>query len=200
MRGCWTTDRHSADGQGRRLVEDLLGDGDLADVVEQRRDRGSGRPRLRAGRGGGPSRRRSRRSARTAGRGSGAAAAMTEVSAAWSRPGGRLPDLHGHGTTDGEIGARGTRASSSGSAKMYVWLRPRDLAEYIAASASRTRVSTRRTEPLPPAIPIEIVTDRSGLPSTVNRWRWTRLRSFSVRTAPSSTSVSVRMSMNSSPP
>ena len=45
-----------------------------------------------------------------------------------------------------------------------------------------------------------MVTVRSGLPSTGKRWRWTRVRSFSARTAPSSTSVSVRMSMNSSPP
>ena len=49
-------------------------------------------------------------------------------------------------------------------------------------------------------MPIEIVTDRSGLPSIAKRWRCTSWRSFSVRTAPSSTSVSVRISMNSSPP
>ena len=42
-------------GERGRLVEDLLGDGDLADVVEQRRDRGSGRPRRPAARAGGPS-------------------------------------------------------------------------------------------------------------------------------------------------
>ena len=38
MRGCWTTVRHSAGRERRRLLEDLLGDGDLADVVEERRE------------------------------------------------------------------------------------------------------------------------------------------------------------------
>jgi hypothetical protein len=49
-------------------------------------------------------------------------------------------------------------------------------------------------------MPIEIVTDRSALPSTAQRWRETMRRSFSVSSAPSSTFVSVRRSMNSSPP
>ena len=38
MRGCWTTVRHSAEVRRRRLLEDLLRHGDLADVVEQRGD------------------------------------------------------------------------------------------------------------------------------------------------------------------
>ena len=42
---------------------------------------------------------------------------------------------------------------------MYVWFRPSDFAEYIAASASRTSASLVSRAPTPPAIPIEIVTD-----------------------------------------
>ena len=38
IRGCWTTDRHSADVSADGLVEDVLGDRHLADVVEERRD------------------------------------------------------------------------------------------------------------------------------------------------------------------
>ena len=185
--------------QRGRLLEDVLRDGDLADVVQQRRDpdpvhfgvrqfelsgerdddRGDERRRL---------------------------AAVVGERVEHGRQGQRgglarlLADRH-------RVGPSGRRDRGSRDPGVVV-----GFGEHVRLVAPErlrrvhrgVRVAHERVHPqpgpVPPAMPIEIVTDRPGLPSTANRWRWTSVRSFSVSTAPSSTSVSVRMSMNSSPP
>ncbi len=167
-----------------RLVEDLLGNGDLADVVEEGGDPdpvdlGIGQVEARGHRHDdrGDQRRRL----------PGVVGARCDDRGERRRRGvaGDPPDLDRPGPAARRDG--GSRDTGV-------------LAEYIAASASRARVSVRSAWPIPPATPIEIVTERAELPSTLKTCRATRLRSFSARTAPSSTSVSVRRSMNSSPP
>ena len=184
----------------RRLVEDLLGHGDLADVVEQRRDadpvdlglgqlelarhrdddRGDQRRRLAAVVG-------ERREDRGQRIGGGVA---------------RLPaDLHRPRPAGGrDRGARdpGVVVGLGEDVGLVA-------AERLGRVHRRVGVADERSPsgaagPTPPTMPIEIVTDSSGLPSTANAGAATSVRSFSVRTAPSSTSVSVRISMNSSPP
>jgi hypothetical protein len=186
-------------GEGGRLLEDLLGDRDLADVVEEGRDPDPvdlllGQPEVMGQLDDDRGDERRRLAAVVGQRGDDGGEGVL------GRVAGGSADFLGPARPAVEMGARGTRASSSGSANTYVWLRPRAFAEYIAASASRTSSSTRRSLPSPPAMPIETVTLRSGLPSTPCRARWTRSRSFSARAAASSTPVSVRSSMNSSPP
>ena len=183
-----------------RLGQDLLGDGELAEVVEQAGDPDPLDLALRAAPG--PSASSTAAPAiiddgLPAQPGRASSAAVSESVAA---PKAARPTSIAWVRALGAMAARRTSPLSSSSWKTYTWSRPSALALYIALSASRTRFSRARCPPNPPATPAESVAAARKPSSRPISWRPTSRRSFSASDAAASTSVSGRTIRNSSPP